>query len=122
MTPTRYQSADSTLLVGWAPGQWFTPALSAEEPALAELHEHKVSGGKPAFCGTPRSSCCKPDQGGSAMRLADRHDVHEGTVLSRPLILGRQRGVGTTQRFGRWRAGSGSRSCQASSRTWCCRR
>jgi hypothetical protein len=75
MTPTSYQSVDSTLLVGWAPGQWFTPALSAEEPALAELHKHQVSGGKPAFCGTARSSYCKPDQGGSAMRLADRHDV-----------------------------------------------
>src|ERR1700730_13431919 len=43
VTPTRYQSVDSTLSVGRSPGQWFTPALGAEEPALAELHKHQVS-------------------------------------------------------------------------------
>src|ERR1700737_1851825 len=43
-TGARYQWVDSTLSVGRSPGQWFTPALGAEEPALAELHKHEVSG------------------------------------------------------------------------------
>jgi hypothetical protein len=46
------------------------------------------------------------------MVLADCQDVYEGAVLSRPFTLGRQHSAGTTQRSGRWHAGSGLRHAE----------